>query len=37
MIVKQVSVFVENETGRLATLMQVLEDNGVDLNAATIA
>ena len=37
MIVKQVSVFVENETGRLAKLMQVLEDNGVDLNAATIA
>lgn len=37
MIVKQVSIFVENETGRLAALMQILEDNGVDLNAATIA
>ncbi len=37
MIVKQVSVYIENETGQLARLFQVLEDNGIDLNAATIA
>ena len=37
MAVKQVSIFVENETGRLADLTQILSDNGIDLNAATIA
>lgn len=37
MAVKQVSVFVENETGRLADLTQILADNNIDLNAATIA
>ena len=37
MIVKQVSVYIENEIGQLARLFQVLEDNGIDLNAATIA
>ncbi len=37
MAVKQVSVFVENETGRLADLTQILADNTIDLNAATIA
>ncbi|MBQ6401550.1 MAG: ACT domain-containing protein [Firmicutes bacterium] len=37
MAVKQVSVFIENETGRLAALTQLLAEHGVDLNAATIA
>lgn len=37
MIIKQVSIFVENETGRLYDLMQTLADEGVNLNAATIA
>ena len=37
MAVKQVSVFVENETGRLADLTEILADNTIDLNAATIA
>lgn len=37
MAVKQVSIFIENETGRLAALTQLLADHGVDLNAATIA
>lgn len=37
MAVKQVSVFIENETGRLTKLTQTLADSGVDLNAATIA
>lgn len=35
--VKQVSIFLENETGRLTDLTQTLADSGVDLNAATIA
>ncbi len=37
MIVKQVSVFIENETGRLSKLTQILADNKVDFNAAMIA
>lgn len=37
MIVKQVSVFVENERGRLSKLTKVLAENNIDLNAATIA
>ena len=37
MAVKQLSIFVENETGRLANLTQILADHGIDLNAATIA
>ena len=37
MAVKQVSIFLENETGRLADLTQILAENGVDLNAVTIA
>ena len=37
MAVKQVSVFIENETGRLTSLTQTLADGGIDLNAATIA
>ena len=37
MAVKQVSIFLENETGRLADLTQILAENNVDLNAVTIA
>lgn len=37
MAVKQVSIFIENETGRLTKLTKILADAGVDLNAATIA
>ena len=37
MLVKQVSIFVENTTGRLADVTRILAENGVDLKAATIA
>lgn len=37
MLVKQVSIFVENTTGRLADITGILADNGVDLKASTIA
>lgn len=37
MLVKQVSIFVENTTGRLADITRILADNGVDLKASTIA
>lgn len=37
MAVKQLSIFLENETGRLAELTQILADHNIDLNAATIA
>ena len=37
MAVKQVSIFLENETGRLADLTEILAENNVDLNAVTIA
>lgn len=37
MSVKQVSVFVENTVGRLATITDILYKNGIDLKACTIA
>lgn len=37
MLVKQVSVFVENTTGRLADVTRILADANVDLKASTIA
>ena len=37
MAVKQVSIFIENETGRLTSLTRALAESGIDLNAATIA
>lgn len=37
MLIKQVSVFVENTTGRLAELAKVLAENNIDLKASTIA
>lgn len=37
MLVKQLSIYVENTTGRLADVTRVLADNGIDLKASTIA
>ena len=37
MAVKQVSIFIENETGRLTELTGILAENGIDLNAVSIA
>lgn len=37
MLVKQVSIFVENTTGRLADITRILANAGIDLKASTIA
>jgi hypothetical protein len=37
MIIKQISVFLENKTGRLARVAQVLKDNHINIRALTIA
>ncbi|MDO4545760.1 MAG: acetolactate synthase [Bacillota bacterium] len=37
MLVKQMSVFVENTTGRLADLTKILAENDIDIKASTIA
>ena len=37
MLIKQMSVFVENTTGRLAELTRILAENGIDIKASTIA
>ena len=37
MLQKQISVFVENQRGRLADVTQCLGDNGIDLSALSIA
>lgn len=37
MFIKQVSVFVENTTGRLAEITRLLADSNIDLKAASIA
>ncbi len=37
MLIDQISVFIENKTGRLAEVMQVLNNGGVDIRAMTIA
>ena len=36
-MVKQLSVFVQNKSGKLAVATRVLRDNGVDIRALTIA
>ena len=36
-MLNQISVFVENKTGRLASVMKVLTDNNIDIRAMTIA
>jgi len=37
MLIKQMSVFVENTTGRLTDLTGVLAENNIDIKASTIA
>lgn len=37
MLIKQMSVFVENTAGRLADVTKLLSDNNIDIKAATIA
>ena len=37
MMVKQISVFIENKKGRLAELTRHLRDHGIDLKALSIA
>lgn len=37
MFIKQVSVFIENEPGKLAEITRTLANNGVDLKASCIA
>ena len=37
MTVKQISVFVENEAGRLAEITRILYENNIDLRALSIA
>ncbi|MBR3880141.1 MAG: amino acid-binding protein [Mailhella sp.] len=36
-MVKQLSIFVQNKSGKLASSVSVLRDNGVDIRALTIA
>jgi len=37
MIIKQISVFVENKSGRLAEITKVLADNKIDIRALSLA
>ena len=37
MIIKQLSVFVENRQGRLAEVMEILSGNGIDISALSLA
>ena len=37
MLIKQISVFVENKKGRLYSLTKALADNGIDLKALSIS
>ncbi len=37
MLVKQISIFLENKTGRLAEVTRVLGDNEIDISALSIA
>ena len=36
-MLEQISVFIENKTGRLASVMGILKDNNIDIRAMTIA
>ena len=36
-MVKQLSIFVQNKSGKLAVSLAVLRDNGIDIRALTIA
>lgn len=37
MLIKQISVFVENKPGRMASIMKALADNNIDISALSIA
>lgn len=37
MLIKQISVFVENKLGRLADITQILSENKIDIRALSIA
>lgn len=37
MIIKQISIFVENKRGRLAEITKVLRDNQIDIRALSVA
>lgn len=37
MIIKQLTVFLQNESGRLEELAKTLSDNGININAISIA
>lgn len=37
MLIKQISVFVENKPGRMADIMKVLAENNIDISALSIA
>lgn len=37
MLIKQISVFLENKSGRLAEVTKILGDNGIDLIALSIS
>ena len=37
MLVKQISVFLENKSGRLAEVTKILGDNKIDISALSIA
>lgn len=37
MLIKQISVFLENKSGRLAEVTKVLGDNNIDISALSIA
>ncbi len=36
-MLEQISVFIENKAGRLASVMEILNDNKIDIRAITIA
>ncbi len=37
MLIKQISVFVENKPGRMAAILEVLANNNIDISALSIA
>ncbi len=37
MFIKQVSVFIENKSGKIADVIGVLGDNGIDISALSVA
>lgn len=37
MLVKQISIFLENKSGRLAEVTKILADNNIDISALSIA